>query len=365
MFCACAIMSVFNEEDIIFETVSKLIDNGLSVYIIDNGCTDSTINNIQSLVGRGIIDIQPLICIENGQHVFNLKAILLEVQRLSMSLNFSWYMQVDADEIRYSPWPDLSLLEGIEKADKAGFNLIDYRLFNFRIYEDFIYSNDFENSMNLYSANDIHSNIQLKTWKKTNSLDLTLYGGHIPVRDNPLVYPLKFILKHYPIRGIEHGIKKLSIDRLPRYSPAEKAKGWHVHYDNVNVNTLDGILWNKSNLFGYLHEKECLKIHTEAIDNMTKHFNLINSNNYTNLFDQISQKFSNNNDLDQNHAKSIISLAQNIIDLRLKGSLPPISISEKDFIPLDFILNCVVDFFSAQAKPLHSLAIKDMQFIIE
>lgn len=365
MFSACAIMSVYNEEDVIFETVSKLINNGLAVYVIDNGCTDSTITRIQSLVGKGIIDIKTLISIENDQHVFNLKEILEEVQRLSMSLNYSWYMQVDADEIRYSPWPHLSLLEGIEKADVAGFNIIDYKLFNFRITEDFSFSNDFEYSMNLFSNNDLHSNIQLKTWKKTNSIDLTLYGGHIPVRDNPLVYPLKFILKHYPIRGIEHGIKKLSVDRLPRYSPSEKARGWHIHYDNVNVNTLNGILWDKSNLYFYDHEKECLKIHSESVDNMINYFNILNTNDLSNLLNQISYKYSKNNNLDQLHVKSIISLAQNIIELRLNGNIPPISVSKNDYAILKFVLNCIVQFYSTQAQPLHSLAINDIKFIIE
>ena len=49
------------------------------------------------------------------------------------------------------------------------------------------------------------------------------------------VFPYKFLLKHYPVRSQRHGDKKILRDRQPRWSPAERAEGWHSQYDHVGA----------------------------------------------------------------------------------------------------------------------------------
>ena len=46
------------------------------------------------------------------------------------------------------------------------------------------------------------------------------------------VCPEPFILKHYPIRSQAHGERKVLKERFPRYSPTERARQWHVQYDD-------------------------------------------------------------------------------------------------------------------------------------
>src|SRR5664279_1400807 len=104
MITACAIMAVYNETDIIREAVSKLIDHGIDVYLIDNASTDNTVDMVQDLVGRGVIDIEIARFMENEREVFDLKGQLKLKEQIYSRLDYDWFLHVDADEIRYSPW---------------------------------------------------------------------------------------------------------------------------------------------------------------------------------------------------------------------------------------------------------------------
>jgi hypothetical protein len=44
------------------------------------------------------------------------------------------------------------------------------------------------------------------------------------------VFPIRFSLRHYPVRGQAHGERKVWSERLPRFDASEKARGWHVQY---------------------------------------------------------------------------------------------------------------------------------------
>src|SRR5258708_23288585 len=44
------------------------------------------------------------------------------------------------------------------------------------------------------------------------------------------VFPVRFLLRHYPVRGQAHGERKVLAERLQRFAPEERAQGWHVQY---------------------------------------------------------------------------------------------------------------------------------------
>src|SRR5262249_21327122 len=46
-------------------------------------------------------------------------------------------------------------------------------------------------------------------------------------------FPIRFICRHYPIRGEAHGRRKIFQERLPRFLAAERARGWHVQYEEL------------------------------------------------------------------------------------------------------------------------------------
>jgi hypothetical protein len=63
------------------------------------------------------------------------------------------------------------------------------------------------------------------------TLDLVSTGGHEARFPGRRVFPLRFLLRHYPIRGQAHGERKVFKERRARFSAEERARGWHVQYD--------------------------------------------------------------------------------------------------------------------------------------
>jgi hypothetical protein len=74
-------------------------------------------------------------------------------------------------------------------------------------------------------------------------------GGHIVEFEGKKIFPVKFVMKHYPIRGKEHGTKKIFADRLPRYDKNERDMHWHTQYDRYLVE--DEIKFSKKDLLEY------------------------------------------------------------------------------------------------------------------
>ena len=59
-FSVVAIVAAFNEADVIGPVVGDLIDQGLQVYVLDDGSTDGTVAAVEPLVGRGVLAIERL-----------------------------------------------------------------------------------------------------------------------------------------------------------------------------------------------------------------------------------------------------------------------------------------------------------------
>lgn len=250
-FKACAIMSTFNEADIIEESIQKLINQGVDVFLIDNGSTDGTQNIAKKFIGKGLIDIETCLFYENGKEVYDWTSILLLKQKISCELNYNWFLHVDADEIRYSPWHNKNLLEGIQFVDEAGFNLINFRLFNFRLTESFPSASSIEEALQYYSPTEQFNRMQVKAWKKNILIDLVSHGGHLALVPNPKIFPIRFIHKHYPVRNLKQGTRKIVQDRINRYSQSDRAKQWHVQYDHLNTDKKileEELIWETKNL---------------------------------------------------------------------------------------------------------------------
>jgi hypothetical protein len=231
-------MSTFNEEDIIEETISKLIQDDISVYLLDNKSTDKTVEKAKRFLGHGLINIESVVYQENGKEVFSLRQLMRKKEEVSRKLNYDWFINVDADEIRLSPWPNINLHDAIKIVDDLGYNLINFRLLNFRLTNLDRESNELEVRMRYFDEAEHFNNLQVRAWKKTDSVNLVDTGGHSTSVKNPKLFPLRFILKHYPIRSLEQGTKKVIDERIARFSKEEKNQKWHVQYDHHTLDPL-------------------------------------------------------------------------------------------------------------------------------
>ena len=225
-----AIIAAYNEDDIIGQVVGYLVEQGIRVHFLDDGSTDRTVAEVERHVPSGLVKIERL---PDSGAVFRWRYILERKSALAAELESDWFIHHDADELRESPWPGINLLEGIRAVDALGYNAIDFEVFNFcptdETYEP---GQDVREAFPGYLPASPWDRVQIKCWKKVRGpLDLASSGGHEVLFPARTVFPLRFILRHYPVRGQAHGERKVFSERIPRYLEQELADGWHVQYD--------------------------------------------------------------------------------------------------------------------------------------
>jgi len=231
-----AIIAAYNEADIIEPVVRDLIANGLLVYFIDDGSTDATVRLVEPYVGRGVINVERVERHPEAgdERVFAWERLLRRKAQLAGELDADWFVHHDADEFRESAWTGVSLLDGIRRVDALGYNAIDFANLDFwPTHDGFTPASDPRDAFPCYSEAATYDRVQVRCWIKTAAVDLTTTGGHDARFDERRVFPIRFISRHYPIRGQAHGERKVFAERRPRFSPKERARSWHVQYDEL------------------------------------------------------------------------------------------------------------------------------------
>jgi glycosyltransferase involved in cell wall biosynthesis len=238
-FSVVAIVAAYNEADIIEASVRDLIDHGISVYLLDDGSTDGTAQVVEPYVGRGVVGIEQLRPAHAaGPGEFALKAIVRRKAQLATELDAHWFINHDADEFRESPWVNVPLMDAIRRVDGLGYNAIDFASFDFQPTDDRDHGGeDVRTAFPFYSEAAPYDRVQIRCWKKTACVELESSGGHDTRFDGRKVFPVRFVLRHYPIRGQAHGERKVFAERQPRYAQQEQALGWHVQYEHLAEGT--------------------------------------------------------------------------------------------------------------------------------
>jgi len=234
-----AIVAAYNEADIIAQSVGDLVRQGIAVHLLDHQSSDGTVSALAPLLDSGLVHIEPIAASQSpvghkGQFV--LAEILARKEQLARDLDADWLINHDADEFRESPWRHLSLRQGIEMVDRLGYNAIDFAVLNFWPTEDeFDSAADIREAFRYYEPGEYFDRLQVRCWKKTGAVDLVSTGGHDVQFPSRQVFPLRFILRHYPIRSQAHGTRKVFEERIPRFTSEERERGWHVQYDSVGA----------------------------------------------------------------------------------------------------------------------------------
>jgi hypothetical protein len=238
-FRVVAIISAFNEGDIIAAVIRHLVDNGIDVYLIDNHSTDDTVEQARQWLGRGLLEIETFPRdLPPGSELagsFDWTGILHRKEQLAGELAADWFIHHDADEIRESPWPGVTLKEAIRWVDALGYNCIDFRVFNFPPVDDgFRQGADPREYFSFCEDPPEFDTLQLKCWKAVKPrVSLVPWGGHEARFSGRRVFPIQFMLRHYPIRGQKHGVRKVFAERKARFLRSELSQGWHIQYNRI------------------------------------------------------------------------------------------------------------------------------------
>lgn len=249
-FKVLAIMHIYNEEDILEHTVRYLLAQNIDVYILDNESTDRSYEIAERLKNDypSHVFLERFVTNEiNSEgrlvHAFRLYDQMEKTELISKDLNYDWYIHYDVDEIRVAPWHDVSLKDSIEYIDSLGFNCIECSLIDFRITDKEERIFDINGYYEIrYYAQSMHR----KCWKKTDDIDLKNSGGHYATFDNIRLFPLKFLIKHYPFRSLEQAKRKVLLERKNDFVSEKKKRNWHSHYDTYENE--DDFIFKKDNL---------------------------------------------------------------------------------------------------------------------
>lgn len=234
-----AIISTYNEGDVIYHVIRDLVEQDIQVYLIDHHSTDNTVAEASRWLGKGLIRIETF-PEESGfaipPDVYAWRYILMRKEQIVRELGPGWYIHADADEFRESPFSGMSLREGIEKVDREGYNAINFLLLEFRPTDNsFVPGEDVRNYLKYYDDPHLQfDNVQVKCWKyEGQPFNLWKSGGHLVEFEGRKIYPVPFICRHYPIRSQEHGLKKVFADRKKRFDDTERKAKWHAQYDHI------------------------------------------------------------------------------------------------------------------------------------
>jgi len=239
-FRVIALMSAYNEADIISPVIEHLVQNGVEVYLLDHGSTDDTAELARQWLGRGVIGVETFPPAgdrryANAGEKYDWTSILLRKEELAQTLNADWFIHHDADEIRESPWEGSTLAEAIRFVDRLDFNCIDFRIYEFPPINDaFTQGMDPRTHFTHCREAQQFDQLQLKAWKaQSGRVSLVQYAGHDAAFEGKRVFPIPFILRHYPVRSQTHGLRKVFQERKPRFSADERTKLWHIQYDHI------------------------------------------------------------------------------------------------------------------------------------
>lgn len=219
-----ALLTVRNEELYIKRCLEHLISQGIEICLIDNESTDKTLSIAKTFVEHGVVRIEKLAY----PGYFSLIEILRNEERLALEIKADWFIHHDADEIREAPMPCGSLREGIEDADRKGYNAVNFDEFVFvpTSKDDSYKRTDYVNEMKHYyyfSPKPLH---RVNAWKNLGRhIDLSQSAGHEVQFDDRKIFSQNFILRHYIVLSTAHAIKKY---QGTTYSPYEvNVLGWY------------------------------------------------------------------------------------------------------------------------------------------
>jgi hypothetical protein len=234
-FTVVAFVPTYNEEDVISATLEDLSSQGVAAYVIDNWSTDATWEIAHQMLGRQVVGLERYPP-EGPPDYYDLRGLLGRVESLTRTIAADWFTKHDADEVRRSPWPGVTMRDALFRVQAAGYNCADFTVLNFPPTDDsFVPGGRFADHFRHFEFGSNRPYFrQFKAWQNRGGpVEYARTGGHEVQYPDRRVFPYKFLIRHYPIRSQRHGERKVFLERQARFLPEARARGWHRQYDGL------------------------------------------------------------------------------------------------------------------------------------
>jgi len=225
-------MMVLDEADILPYSIAFLHAQGAEVHVIDGWSTDGSWEALPSLGVKS----RERFPADGQSKEFVYSEMLSHLEDLAENSGADWCYLNDADEFRLSPRPGETMRQGLERVASEGYNVIDHHVYAFFPTDDGYMGGDPQRYIRYFDETEdmlCKSHIpQQKCWRNIGRVSLEA-GGHRAEILGKLVYPEKFVMKHYPFRTNAQAAGRIRT-RLERRCKAEhKERKWGVHYDSL------------------------------------------------------------------------------------------------------------------------------------
>jgi SAM-dependent methyltransferase len=216
-----AIMSVYNEIDIIEQTLRRCFDEGFDIHFIDNWSTDGSFEILRDIADsdRNHISLERFPA-TGPSDKFLWNEILMRKAAVASQFPGRWIIHWDADEVRESAWHGMTLRRSLEVIEAAGYNAADFCVAHFRPTHDGFGRGDNVDCFThfAYALRPGHF-IQTKAWIQPQGIvDLAASGGHRVQFDRIRTFPYRMLLRHYALRSSQQALRKLDF-RVSRWNP--------------------------------------------------------------------------------------------------------------------------------------------------
>jgi hypothetical protein len=231
-----AIIHGYNEVDIFSEAIQHLYNQGINIHYFDNWSVDGTWELAQNLFKHGLIahcQRYPELPTQN----YEWREQLEKTSEYASQIDSDWVMHYDVDELRYSPWQNVGLKDAISHVNALGYNAIDFTVIDFRFTKqtEFVKERFEENLTHFEFGRRPGHFTQIKCWKNNIKVNLSESGGHNAIFEDRKIFPIKFLLKHYPLRNKIQAANKIFQHRIPRFEKEKTLYGWHGQYDKYET----------------------------------------------------------------------------------------------------------------------------------
>src|SRR5207244_6256033 len=116
-----------NEQRFVGGVPDEPAAHGRSGHLIENESTDETVAIAERRLTRNLIGIETL----PRSGCYSLRTQLARKEQLAQNLEADWFIHVDADELRVTPYQRRSLAQSSAEIDEAGVNAVNFLEFTF------------------------------------------------------------------------------------------------------------------------------------------------------------------------------------------------------------------------------------------